>query len=98
MSVTSLKVLRMRSGEDVLSMIEDHGNSVTLVDAVTLIPTQHGQVQFIPYVPFAEKGTPVEIQKDFIVYIVDPAQEMSDHYRQMTSGLLVEPKQGIIHP
>lgn len=98
MSNTTLKVLRMRSGEDVLSMIEDHGNSVTLVDAVTLIPTQHGQVQFIPYVPFAEKGTPVEIQKDFIVYIVDPAQEMADHFRQMTSGIVVEPQQSIIAP
>lgn len=88
--MSSLKIVRMLSGEDVLAKVEQNDSDyVSLDEAVVIIPTQNQSVQFVPYAPFVKQNQQILVKQSMVVYVADPAEDFVDHHRQMFSGLVV---------
>jgi hypothetical protein len=92
----AIKLLRLKSGEDIVADIDENEEFITIENPAQVVPMgdpKGGQMQmgFGPWVPF-NKGKTVEIPRDWIVFIVEPADDIVDNYRQaFGSGIVVPP-------
>jgi hypothetical protein len=92
----SIKLLRLKSGEDVVADIDENVDTITLENPAQIGPVgdpRGGNVQmgFGPWVPF-NKGKTVEIPRNWVVFIIEPADDIVNNYRQaFGSGIVVPP-------
>lgn len=92
----SIKLLRLKSGEDVVADIDENEDTITLENPAQIGPMgdpRGGNVQmgFGPWVPFNKSKT-VEIPRDWVVFIIEPADDIVNNYRQaFGSGIVVPP-------
>ena len=92
----SIKLLRLKSGEDIVADIDENEDTITLENPAQIGPMgdpRGGNVQmgFGPWVPF-NKGKTVEIPRDWVVFIIEPADDIVNNYRQaFGSGIVVPP-------
>ena len=92
----SIKLLRLKSGEDVVADIDENEDTITLENPAHIMPMgdpRGGNVQmgFGPWVPFNKSST-VEIPRDWVVFIIEPADDIVNNYRQaFGSGIVVPP-------
>ena len=90
----SIKLLRLKSGEDIVADVEEGDDSVTLLDPAQIIPMgdpRGGNVQmgFGPWVPFSNSNK-IDIPRDWVVFIAEPAKDIENNYRQaFGSGIVV---------
>ena len=89
-------MLRLKSGEDVVADIDENQEYIMLENPAQVVPMGEpigGNIQmgFGPWVPF-NKGKTVEIPRDWVVFIIEPADDIVDNYRQaFGSGIMVPP-------
>ena len=89
-------MLRLKSGEDVVADIDENQEYIMLENPAQVVPMgdpKGGNIQmgFGPWVPF-NKGKTVEIPRDWVVFIIEPADDIVDNYRQaFGSGIMVPP-------
>ncbi len=92
----SIKLLRLKSGEDVVADIDENEDTVTIENPAVIMPMgdpRGGNVQmgFGPWVPFTTDKQ-IEIPRDWIIFIVEPAPDIVNNYRQaFGSGIVVPP-------
>ena len=93
----SIKLLRLKSGEDIVADIDENEDTVTIENPAQIMPMgdprQSGTVQmgFGPWVPFTTDKQ-IEIPRDWIVFIAEPATDIVNNYRQaFGSGIVVPP-------
>ena len=91
-----IRLVRTRSGEDVVAEIEENEDTVTLENPAQLMPMgsptgQGMQMGFAPWIPFAGTAkVKVDIPRDYIVFIIEPAEDIVNNYRQaFGSGIVV---------
>ena len=96
----TIKLLRLKSGEDVVAEIEEGEDGVSLwLDTPAVIipmgdPRQgNNNVQwgFGPWAAFS-KDDKVRVEKDWIVFISEPAKEIVNNYRQSFGSGIVVPE------
>ena len=94
-----IRLVRTRSGEDIVAEIEENGDvSVTLENPAQLMPMgspngQGMQMGFAPWIPFAGTAkVKVEIPRDYIVFIIEPAKDIVNNYRQAFGSGIVVPE------
>lgn len=98
---TSIKLLKLVSGDEVLSEISEVGSVVHLINPVKIVvvPTKNDprtpQVGFAPWAQFTA-DTKFTVDKSHILAIMSPIAEMITQYKsifspiiQKSSGLLV---------
>jgi hypothetical protein len=90
-----MKIVRLTTGDEVICNVEETENSVAISDAFSMVATEPGKIGFIPFMAYA-KDEQFVIDKQFVVMIVDPVDEIVDQIRSMTSGIVTPQKQGII--
>lgn len=90
-----MKIVRLTTGDEIICNVEETENSVTITDAFSMVATEPGKIGFIPFMAYAKNDRFV-IDKQFVVMVVDPVEEIVDQIRSMTSGIVTPPKQGII--
>ena len=80
----TVKLIRMRSGEDVVAdIVEENENITTIENPIVAVPSpQQGQIAFAPWSPLAEKKK-IEVINDYIVYITNPQSEIVEEYNTM---------------
>jgi len=95
----SVMLVRLTTGEDIVAEIIENENTVTFENPAVLMPmrdTGGGNVQmgFAPWVPFAASSKiKVEIDRDKVMFIVEPNSDIANNYRQaFGSGIVVPPK------
>ena len=86
-----IKLIRMKSGEDVIGEIEHTKEGIIVERPVVLMqmPGERGQIQMgmVPWQPFS-KSKKFTISKEWIVTISDPAEDIENSYRkQYGSGI-----------
>ena len=92
----AIRMLRLKSGEDVVADIDENQEYIMLENPAQVGPMgdpKGGNIQmgFGPWVPF-NKGKTVEIPRDWVVFIIEPADDIVDNYRQaFGSGIMVPP-------
>tara|TARA_B100001750_G_scaffold201790_1_gene176725 strand:- start:6948 stop:7259 length:312 start_codon:yes stop_codon:yes gene_type:complete len=91
-----IRLLRLKSGEDLVADIDINADTITLENPAMLMPMgggQGSQVQmgFGPWVPFTKEKN-IEVPKDWVVFIVEPEESITNNYRQMFGSGLVVPE------
>ena len=91
-----IKLLRLKSDEVLVADVEVKDDKVLLDTPAMMVPMRgNGGDQVLmglgPWVPFtADKK--IEVPMDWVVFIVEPEEAITDNYRQMFgSGLVVPP-------
>lgn len=96
-----IKLLRMKSGEDVVGDFTENDAGYSIENPAVLMPMPDGrgntvQMGMAPWQPFS-KDKDFSIQKDWVVTISDPAQEIEDNYRRVFgSGISVPSKEVLL--
>ena len=90
-----MKLVRLSSGEEVIGKVVDNGSDVTITDGYSLIPAGEGKIGFMPFMAYTKAKQGITIPKNFVVFMVDPVDELVDQVRQMDTGI-VTPKNKII--
>ena len=91
-----MKLVRLSSGEEVIGKVTETENTLTIEDGYSLIPAGEGKIGFMPFMAYTKAKNGITIDKRFIVFVVDPLEELVDQIRQMNSGIVTPTKQGII--
>ena len=94
-----VKILRLSTGEDVIAKVGENDQGVSLKNPFVIIPQQSAPGQPISlmmslYNAFGKSDT-VTLDKDKIVFMTDPKDEILKSYEQNTSRIL-QPKAGLI--
>lgn len=87
------KIIRLLSGEEILT---EWNSDLGVADSpILMITTPEGQINFAPYVPYSD-STSMDLPEKSILWVVNPTQELTDKYKEMTGQIVTPPKQKII--
>lgn len=90
-----MKLVRLSSGEEVIGKVQENEDNIIISNGYSLIPAGEGKIGFMPFMAYTKASEGVSIDKRFVVFVVDPVDELVDQVRQMDSGI-VTAKSGII--
>ena len=97
--MNEVKILRLTTGEDVIAKVGENDQGVSLNKAFVIIPQQTApgkpiQLMMSLYNAFGKNDT-ITLEKDKIVFMTDPKDDILKSYEQNTSRIL-QPKAGLI--
>ena len=84
-----MKLIRLSSGEEVIGKVRESENSIVIEDGYSLIPAGEGKIGFMPFMAYTKAKEGILIDRRFVVFVVDPLEELVDQIRQMETGLTV---------
>ena len=90
-----MKLVRLSSGEEVIGKVKENENDIVIENGYSLIPAGEGKIGFMPFMAYTKAKDGITIDRKFVVFIVEPVDELVDQVRQMDSGI-VTAKPGII--
>jgi hypothetical protein len=90
-----MKLVRLSSGEEVIGEVTETQNLITIKDGYTLIPAGEGKIGMMPFMAYTKAKNGVTIDKRFVMFMIEPADELADQVRSMSSGI-VTPNKKII--
>ena len=96
--MSKVKIVRLTSGEELIAKTEETDTHVTLKKPAILIPAGKDQLAFGQWLPYADIKDGIEIPKEYVVFIVEPMDEMAQQYDQAFGSGLVVPKGKIETP
>ena len=90
-----VKILRLTTGEDVIAKVGENAQGVSLHKAFVIIPQQTGpgkpiQLMMSLYNAFGKNDT-ITLDKDKIVFMTDPKDDILKSYEQNTSRIIKAP-------
>ena len=91
----NIQLLRLSSGEELIADVDLNGidtDTVIVKDAIVLIPAGEGKIGFMPFMPYTKASDGVEIDMKWIMFMVDPVDEMVEQHRQATSEIALPEK------
>ena len=91
-----MKLVRLSSGEEIIGNVETVDDSIIITDGFSLLPAGEGKIGFMPFMAYTKASAGITISNKFVLFIVEPKDELVDQIRSMQSGIVVAPKQGII--
>ena len=91
----NMKLVRLSSGEEVIGKVKENENDIVIENGYSLIPAGEGKIGFMPFMAYTKAKDGITIDRKFVVFIVEPVDELVDQVRQMDSGI-VTAKPGII--
>lgn len=92
-----MKLVRLSSGEEIVGNVEvARDNSITITDGYSLIPAGEGKIGFMPFMAYTKAAQGITISERFVLFVVEPADELVAQIKSMQSGIVVPKKEGII--
>ena len=102
MAIINTKVVRLISGEELMGVISDTGESYKIKD-VCQIATSYAdptsataRIGLAPFLPYTTAKDGIEIKKDMILFVVDPVNELINEYSKVFGSGLVLPETNTI--
>ena len=92
----NLKLLRLRSGEDVIcEIIKESAENIKIKNPAMLMPVSDGrgnavQMCMAPWMPFSEQKE-FEIPRDWLVVMSDVVKDIANNYNQIFGSGIVVP-------
>ena len=96
--MSKVKIVRLTSGEELIAKIEETDTHVNLKKPAILIPAGKDQLAFGQWLPYADIKDGIDIPKEYVVFIVDPMNEMTAQYDEAFGSGLIVPKNNIATP
>ena len=88
-------LVRLSSGEEIIGEVTETENLITIKDGYTLIPAGEGRIGMMPFMAYTKAKDGVTIDKSFVVFTVEPADDLQEQVKSMGSSI-VTPKKDII--
>ena len=89
--MSEIKLIRLTSGEELIAKTEQVDNeSYIIKKPAILIPAGKDQLAFGQWLPYANIDDGVEIPSEFVMFVVDPVEELMNQYNSsFGSGIVV---------
>ena len=87
----SVKVVVLRTGEQLLGDVEETNSGVLLKKPAILVPAGEKGIGLAPWMPYTKVASGVVIKEDAISFMVEPVDELRNHYNGAFVGGLVVP-------
>ncbi len=84
-----MKLVRLSSGEEIIGKVTETENDVTIKDGYTLIPAGEGKIGFMLFMAYTKADKGVTIDRKFVVFMVEPIEDLVKQIRQMDSGIVI---------
>ncbi len=99
--MSEYKLIRLTSSEEIIGKVESKFvgetiSSYVIKDGLSLIAAGEGRIGFIPFMAYGKAKDGVEIDAKFVMFVIDPADELLDQVKQMSSGLDLPPPKKIV--
>jgi hypothetical protein len=98
--MSDLRTFKLATGEEIVAeVVEQQGDSVSIKNPVKIAPqmTQNGPVLgFAPWIHSANTENPLYLHKEFILVMLDTAEEVKNGYNQIFGAGLVVPSKQLI--
>ena len=93
----TVKLIRMWSGEDVITdIVEETNDSYVIENPIVAVPSpQEGRIAFAPWSPLHKKGK-IKVAEKYVVYIGEPQEEIIEEYKTMFGKISTPTKKLII--
>lgn len=87
----SVKLVRLTTGEEILCTITNSSSDQykRLVEPTYIMPQGEGKIALAPFMPYAKTEEFVDINKDCIMFIVEPVDELGNQYKEIHSKIMV---------
>jgi len=88
------KLVRLKTGEEILAEYSTENGTVTLKNPAILIPAPNGQLALLPWMMYAElENNTVTLSDEYVMLVVKPRKELANEYnKSIGTGLLVPEK------
>lgn len=94
----SVKIIRLISGEELISNVTETESTVTLKDPAVLIPSPEGKLLLARWIPYGNVENGITLDKKNLIFIIDPVKELGTHYTTVIVNNLVVPGKNIVEP
>ena len=97
MTVGMIKLLRLKSGEDIVGdIIGENSEFLIVKNPAMLMPVGDGrggsvQIGLTPWMPFSE-AKDFEVPRDWVLITTEPAQDIVNNYNQIFGSGIVVPQ------
>ena len=94
----NVKLIRMWSGEDVVAdVVKENEDTIVFINPIVAVPTGQGQMGFVPWSPLLkEKGSEIEIPRNYVVYMAEVQDTTVEGYTNMFSTIQTPSKSLIL--
>tara|TARA_Y100000592_G_scaffold33098_1_gene52579 strand:- start:142 stop:423 length:282 start_codon:yes stop_codon:yes gene_type:complete len=89
------KLVRLSNGEEVIGQVTETENQITIKDGHALFAPEPGKIGFIPFMPYTKAKEGVTVDKQFVMFVVDPLDSLVDQIKGKGSRIMT-PKKDII--
>ena len=93
----AVKLLRLKSGEDIISdIVSENSENIKIKNPAMGMPLSDGrgnqvQVGLAPWMPFSESKE-FELPRDWVLLLTEPASDIVNNYNQVFGSGIVIPK------
>lgn len=91
-------IVRMRSGEDVISQVVTKEDSYFLTKPAMLVPAGKGNLGMLPWLMYGNIDNGISIPKEATYFTFKPLSDLADEYRAGFVSKLVTPSKKIATP
>ena len=89
----SVRIVRMKTGEEIITSYTVEGNQAILKNPAILIPTGQGQIGFMPWMMYAElDNNTIEFPVENVLFDVAPHKALMNEYNKTIGSGLVVPE------
>ena len=85
-------LVRLSSGEEIIGEVTETENLITIKNGYTLIPAGEGRIGMMPFMAYTKAKDGITIDKSFVVFTVEPADDLQEQVRSMSSGIVTPNK------
>jgi len=91
-----VRIVKLITGEELLTQLEPHDEGQTLKQPMVLImqPGPQGGLQMVPFLMLA-KGDSVDVRDENILFTYEPKEELANAYRQQVGSIVTAPANAI---
>jgi hypothetical protein len=88
------KIVRLKTGEEVLADYSTENGTTTLKNPAILIPAPNGQLALMPWMMYADlEQNSISLSDEYVMFVVNPKKELANEYnKSIGTGLVVPDK------
>ena len=94
--MSDIKIVRLATGEELICEVETGQDTYTLKDVAILIPTQQNSLGLAPFMQYTKAANGLTVASNFVMFVVDPVDELKSQYSSMFSKVFTPSKKIII--
>jgi hypothetical protein len=94
--MSEVKIVRLSTGEELICNLSGGPDHYTFEDVAILIPTQQNSLGLAPFMAYSDAPKGMTIAAQFVMFIVDPVEDLKNQYKQMFGKVLTPEKKIIV--